>query len=85
MEDYYQFFLHEKSIHMKTKLPVVRPSARLRTKSFSEWYEVRKATMAEAKLKLRLEQEALKMQDQMVDQKQVENKENALPSPVLIS
>ncbi|KAK6758263.1 hypothetical protein RB195_015839 [Necator americanus] len=69
----------------EAKLPVVRPSARLRTKSFSEWYEVRKATMAEAKQKLRLEQEALKMQDQMVDQKQVENKENALPSPVLIS
>ncbi|KAK6023363.1 Tubulin-tyrosine ligase family protein [Ostertagia ostertagi] len=31
------------------RLPVVRPSARLRTKSCSEWYEVKKATLAEAK------------------------------------
>ncbi|VDM52167.1 unnamed protein product [Angiostrongylus costaricensis] len=40
------------------RLPIVRPSARLRTKSCSEWYEVKKATLAEAKLKLRLQQEA---------------------------
>ncbi|VDM65084.1 unnamed protein product [Strongylus vulgaris] len=39
------------------KLPVVRPSARLRTKSCSEWYEVKKAMLAEAKLKLQQEQE----------------------------
>ncbi|VDO75567.1 unnamed protein product [Heligmosomoides polygyrus] len=46
------------------RLPVVRPSARLRTKSCSEWYEVKKATMAEAKLKLRIEQEAAKVEEQ---------------------
>ncbi|PIO61268.1 hypothetical protein TELCIR_17216 [Teladorsagia circumcincta] len=46
------------------RLPVVRPSARLRTKSCSEWYEVKKATLAEAKLKLRLEQEKLQLEEQ---------------------
>ncbi|KIH56281.1 hypothetical protein ANCDUO_13539 [Ancylostoma duodenale] len=67
------------------KLPVVRPSARLRTKSCSEWYEVKKATLAEAKLKLQQQQEEMKMQDQLVDQKQADNKENATPAPVPVS
>lgn len=57
------------------RLPVVRPSARLRTKSCSEWYEVRKATIAETKLKIRLQQEALELEAQ----RQCENKENASP------
>ncbi|KAK6051740.1 Tubulin-tyrosine ligase family protein, partial [Cooperia oncophora] len=57
------------------RLPVVRPSARLRTKSCSEWYEVKKATLAEAKLKLRLQQEEL----QLEEQRGRENKENASP------
>ncbi|WKY13186.1 hypothetical protein Q1695_004193 [Nippostrongylus brasiliensis] len=57
------------------RLPVVRPSARLRTKSCSEWYEVKKATIAEAKLKLRLQEELLKVDEQQ----RRENKENATP------
>ncbi|EPB78073.1 Tubulin-tyrosine ligase family protein [Ancylostoma ceylanicum] len=67
------------------RLPVVRPSARLRTKSCSEWYEVKKATIAEAKLKLQQQQEEMKMQDQLVDQKEADNKENATPAPMLAS
>lgn len=63
------------------RLPVVRPSARLRTKSCSEWYEVKKATMAEAKLKLRIEQEAAKVEEQ----RGRENKENASPPLIPVS
>nr|CDJ86227.1 Protein of unknown function DUF2362 and Tubulin-tyrosine ligase domain containing protein [Haemonchus contortus] len=45
------------------RLPVVRPSARLRTKSCSEWYEVKKAMVAEAKLKQQLQQEELRSEE----------------------
>ncbi|KHJ81860.1 hypothetical protein OESDEN_18451, partial [Oesophagostomum dentatum] len=62
------------------RLPVVRPSARLRTKSCSEWYEVKKATQAEAKLKAQLQQEEeMKLQKQLIDENHVDNKENATP------
>ncbi|XGW07136.1 hypothetical protein V3C99_016999 [Haemonchus contortus] len=60
------------------RLPVVRPSARLRTKSCSEWYEVKKAMVAEAKLKQQLQQEELRSEEK----RGRENKENAMPSPV---
>ncbi|KAJ1366372.1 hypothetical protein KIN20_027011 [Parelaphostrongylus tenuis] len=58
------------------RLPVVRPSARLRTKSCSEWYEVKKATLAEARMKLRHQQEASKIDGPG----RPENKENSHPS-----
>uniref|UniRef100_A0A1I7XMS3 Tubulin--tyrosine ligase-like protein 5 n=1 Tax=Heterorhabditis bacteriophora TaxID=37862 RepID=A0A1I7XMS3_HETBA len=53
-------------IEKYTKLPVVRPSARLRTRSCAEWYEVRKSHIAEAKQRVRIERP--------------EDKENATPS-----
>ncbi|KAK5964784.1 hypothetical protein GCK32_000462 [Trichostrongylus colubriformis] len=63
------------------RLPVVRPSARLRTRSCSEWYEVRKATVAETKEKLRLQQDEIRLEER----RGRENKENASPPTVSTS
>ncbi|KJH41154.1 Tubulin-tyrosine ligase family protein [Dictyocaulus viviparus] len=65
----------------RTKLPIVRPSARLRTRSCSEWYEVKKATLAEAKMKLRTQQKIT--WNEYLDRP--ENKENSSPSFMPIS